>query len=339
MNRYAITILLTLAGCPSERNLFEQVKTDVWAQAPTNLVDILWVIDDSASMTEEQNVLVNGFASFASEVDTSGTDFHLGVITTSFDYADPARASLRGDPPFLTPADDYQALFPERALVGIGGEDKEKGLEAAVWALQPTLNLPGAPNDGFVRKDAQLLTVFVSDEEDCSDEGALEGQPPEACYQQMDELPPVDGFVDALRDLKPGDRGAVQVAAIVGTSRSTCPDVYTGNRYVQAAGLTGGLVGDICQSDWSQMLGDLGLNATGIRTQFQLSYAAQPDTLEVYVDDEKVPGDPVNGWTYDEPSWYLEFHGDAIPPRGSAVSATYTVQPGAPSPVVTSSAR
>jgi hypothetical protein len=331
MNRVIVAAAIGLAACQSDRNLFEQVNTDSWAQAPTNLVDILWVIDDSGSMTEEQNTLVNGFASFASEIESSGTEFHLGVITTSFDYADPDRASLLGDPPYLTPADDYQGLFPTRALVGIGGEDKEKGLEAAVWALQPTMNLPGAANEGFVRKDAQMLVVIVSDEEDCSDEGLLEGQPPEACYQQMGELPPVSRFVTDLRSFK-DDPSQVQVAAIVGTSRSTCDEQYLGARYIEAAGLTGGLVGDICQSDWSTMLGDLGLNATGIRTRFQLSDAAQPETIVVHVDDTEVPSDPTNGWTYDEASWYLEFHGTSIPPRGSAISATYTVQPGAPAP-------
>jgi hypothetical protein len=331
MKRAAVLIALSATGCPSDNNVYEQVNTDVWSQAPTDQVDILWVIDDSTSMTEEQNTLVGGFASFASQIETSATNFHLGVITTSFDYLDPERASLVGDPPFLTPDDDYEALFPQRALVGVGGEDKEKGLEAAAWALQPTLNLPGAPNEGFVRKDAQLLVVIVSDEEDCSDNGALEGQPPEACYQKVDELPPVETYVTQLRGLK-SDQGAVQLAAIVGTPRSGCPDQYPGARYIAAAGMTGGLVGDICQSDWSTMLGDLGLNATGIRTRFQTTEAAKPETIEVWVDEVPVATDPIDGWTYDESTWYLEFHGAGIPARGSEITAKYTVQPGVPEP-------
>jgi hypothetical protein len=326
-----LVVLSVAAGCKSDRDLFEQVRTDTWPQAPTNEVDMLWVIDNSASMTEEQNTLAGGFASFASEVDTSGTDFHLGVITTSFDYTDPTRGALVGDPPFLTPADDYQTLFPQRALVGIDGADKEKGLEAAVYALQPTMNVPGAPNAGFVRPEAQLLVAVVSDEEDCSDEGALEGQPPEDCYKDFSALPPVVDFVDSLRDLK-DDPSNVQVAAIVGSQHPSCQDVYPGTRYIAAASLTGGLVGDICLSDWSGMLKDLGLNATGIRTQFQLTAAAKPETLDVKVDGESVAASDTDGWTYDEPTWMLEFHGAAIPPRGSVVTATYTVQPGVLAP-------
>ncbi len=320
------------AGCTNENSVDYQTKTDTWAQAPNNQVDILWVVDDSFSMEEEQQTLANGFASFASQLDESGTDFQMGVITTSFDYSDPNRGVLLGDPPFLTQGDDYENLFQDRATVGTGGSDKEKGLEAALHALSPLMTIGGA-NDGFVRKDAQLLLVFVSDEEDCSDNGALEGQPPSDCYTQFDKLTPVQTIVQDLQDLK-DDYNLVQVGAIVGTQASTC-DAVDGSRYQIVAALTGGLIGDICRSDWSGMMGDLGLNATGIRTQFQLSSAAQPDTLEVFVDDEPVPNDPSNGYTYDEASWFVTFHGTAVPPRGSTVSATYTVDPGRIEPEVT----
>lgn len=331
----APALLGAAVGCASDRNLFDQIKTDSWAQAPTNQVDILWVVDNSNSMAEEQQLLVDGFSTFASQLDESDTDFQLGVITTSFPYGDPSSGRLIGDPPYLTQDDaDYEGAFAARAAVGLLGNDKEKGYEAATFAVHPSMTLDGAPNAGFVRKDSALLVVFVSDEEDCSDGGALEGQPPTACYEQPDALEPVQGFVDDLLDLKSGQT-LVQIGAIVGTDGSNCADSYPGRRYMAGALLTGGLIGDICQSDWSGMMGDLGLNATGIHTRFQTTSAAKPETLEVYVDEDPVTGDPVNGWTYDTATWFLEFHGDAIPPRGSAVTATYTVQPGVPAPVAT----
>ena len=341
-NAAALVLSLSAAGwgCASDNNVFDQINTDTWSQAPTNQVDILWVIDDSGSMAEEQDILNQGFSAFARQLEEpveageDVTDFHMGVITTSFDYTDPNRGRLVGDPPVLTRDDDYLAAFALRSTVGTEGSDKEKGLEAATFALHPSLTLDGGLNEGFVRKDAYLLVVFVSDEEDCSDNGALEGQPPEACYAEVDDLPPVQTYVEDLRDLK-SDPAQVQIASIVGTQSSECADVLPGRRYVAAASLTGGLVGDICQGNWEGMLGDLGLNATGIHTQFQLTDAAKPETLEVVVDDVPVLADPVSGWTYDEATWYVEFHGSAVPPRGAAVSATYTVQPGVPEPTAT----
>lgn len=327
-----VLVLSTLAaGCKSEGNLFEQINTDSFAQAPSNEVDILWVIDNSNSMTEEQATLRSGFSLFADQLDESGTDFHLGVISTSFDYDDPTRGVLVGDPPYLTPEDDYVSAFTQRATLGIDGSDKEKGLEAALYALQPTMTFEGGPNAGFVRPDAQLLVVFVSDEEDCSDSGVLEGQGADACYRDEDLLPPISKYVKGLEDLKK-DKSYVQVGAIVGTVGSTCQAV-PGTRYINVAALTGGLVGDICQTQWDAILSDLGLNATGVRSQFQLSAAAVPETIQVWVDEEEWQEDPVNGWTYDEATWFLSFH-DRLPPRGSVISVQYTVRPGVSEPQV-----
>jgi hypothetical protein len=322
-----------VVACKSDRDLFEQTYTDTFLQAANNQVDILWVVDDSNSMTEEQDTLVRGFASFASQLQESRTEFQLGVISTSFDYADQLRGVLKGDPPYLTPVDDFEAEFGARAAVGIGGSDKEKGLEAAVYALQPTMTLEGlgGPNEGFVRPDAHLLVIVVSDEEDCSDRGALEGQPADACYADRDALPPVAGFVTDLRAMKDDD-SMVQIAAIVGTPGSTCPEQFEGSRYITAAQLTGGLIGDICQSDWEDMLRDLGLNATGVYSQFQLTYAAKPETIHVWVDDAEIPQDPADGWTYDESTWFVSFHGGAVPARDSQITVTYTIQSGVREP-------
>lgn len=319
------------AGCATEGAVQYQTQTDTFAQAANNLVDILWVIDDSFSMSEEQETLKLGFDSFASRLDESGTDFQIGVITTSFDYTDPERGKLIGDPPFLTNGDDYQAGFASRATVGVDGSDKEKGLDAALFALYPTMVLPGGANEGFLREDGQLLVVIVSDEDDCSDNGALEGKSATSCYTESDELTPVSELVQDFRGLKASD-DLVQIGAIVARDKG-CPE-YPGSRYAEAAALTGGLYGDICQSDWSSMLQDLGLNATGIHTRFQLSRAAQPDTLEVYVDETPIVADEVDGYTYDVDSWFIEVHGSAIPPRGSSLSATYTVDPGRREPEI-----
>lgn len=323
-------VALGLVACKSDRDLFAQEQLDTFRQAPNNEVDILWVIDDSNSMQEEQETLRNGFQSFSGQLESSGTDFHIGVISTSFDYTDPDRGVLRGDPPFLTNEDDYVSLFSERAIIGIAGSDKEKGLEAAVYALQPVLNVEGGANEGFARPDAQLLVIIVSDEEDCSDRGALEGQSGSACYSNRDALPSVSEFVADFRDLK-DDPDLVSVGAIIGTPQSTCDDQIEGTRYAQVVRLMGGIVGDICDADWSNVLSEFGVNATGIRTRFQLSEAAVPDTIVVHVDEEKVESDPAAGWTYDPETWFVEFHGEP-PPRGSVITVKYTIQPGVPSP-------
>jgi hypothetical protein len=325
-----VALTLLIGGCGSEDDIVYQENTDTYAQAPNNEVDILWVVDNSFSMAEEQQALASGFDSFASQLATSGTVFQLGIISTSFDYDDETRGTLIGDPPFLTNEfAGYEEEFKSRALVGIEGSGKEKGLEATLHALDPVMTFEGQ-NDGFVRPSAELLVIWVSDEDDCSDGGALEGQDDVTCYTEWDQLTPVEDIVQDLYEVK-GDRDLVSVGAIVGTTTETCPngsEVVEGKRYVSAVRHMGGLVGDICDSDWSGVLGDLGLTATGIHTMFQLSQAAQMDTIVVTVDEVEVAEDAADGWTYNELTWWLEFHGTSVPARGSQITVKYTVDPG-----------
>jgi len=69
---------------------------------------------------------------------------------------------------------DIEALqhhFRCVALLGTDGSSYEKGLEAAERALTPPLTADGGPNADFLREDAYLVVVFLSDENDCSDRG------------------------------------------------------------------------------------------------------------------------------------------------------------------------
>ncbi len=329
----AIALLPLLGACPSENEIQARVHVDEWYQEPTDQVDILWVIDDSNSMRAEQETLVAGFASFALELENTGADFHIGVITTTFLYDDPERGKLLGEPPVISKEHpNYIQLFAERAVVGVDGDGKEKGLEAAAWALSPIMTTGNGHNVGFLRPEAHLLVVFVSDEDDCSDEGGLEGAENTACYSEWDKLVPVGDFVTEIEAIKENEENpyaAAQLAAIVGPEvTSGCIDATPGTRYIEAARLTGGLVGNICESDWSGILYDLGLNAVGIHTTFELEHGAVVGTLVVRVDDVAVPESDIDGWTYDSEYYTITFHGSAIPERGSVIEAEYEVVAG-----------
>ena len=334
--RTSLWSLLCLAACNSESGFSAQTQVDAFSQAPNNQVDILWVIDDSSSMAAEQQLLADGIDVFMADIDASGTDFHLGVTSTSFETTGGALVtSAPGQPAYLTNADaNYKTEFQARALLGTAGSDKEKGIAAGNFALQPSMVGPGGPNEGFLRPDAQLLLVYVSDEEDCSDNGALAGEPQDACYTRLDELPPVANFASQLWNLKQ-ERSLVNVGAIIVTDVGNCDDsnVWASERYAEMVRLNGGFIGDLCEANWDNMLGTLGLTAIGIRTTFKLTKGAVVGSIGVFVDDVTVQEDPTNGWSYDPDTWYIEFHGDAVPERGAEISVSYTVDPGAPDPV------
>jgi len=321
--------LLLVAGCQDQVTIGYQSEVDTWKQSATDQVDILWVVDNSNSMQLEQSLLAAGFDSFASELDNTNTDFHLGVITTDFDYQDPDRGRLRGSPPFITRDDpNYVEEFKARAQVGLNGSGKEKGLEAAEYALSPVMTT--AANSGFLRAEANLLVVIVSDEDDCSDKGALVNEPSEACYSRRDSLVPTGEFVRSFRDLK-GTSAQLRLSAIVGLGDQSAicdQSTTTGYRYIEVAGLTGGLSGSICETDWSDMLYELGLNAVGVSTTFFMDHRAVPGTLQVQVNEVPVPESGVDGYTYDPEGPSITFHGSWIPQRGADIVARYDIEPG-----------
>lgn len=318
--------VVVLAACSSESGLRNQIQTDVFFQNPPDEIDILFVIDDSNSMQEEQRALIEGFATFIQEIVDANSGFHLGVTTTSADLSDPQSGRLRGDPPYVDAGDDYVREFAVRAFVGTRGSDKEKGLEAAALALSPEM-LAG-PNAGFLRDHANLLVVVVSDEEDCSDGGALDGFDASVCYSEDQLLTPVDHLTDRFVQAKRGDREKVRFGAIVTPALPdpACDTGTAGIRYGRAQQLLGGTIGNICSTEWTDMLYDLGLTATGVESEFFLTYGAKPESIVVTVDGEEWPEDPVDGWTYASGTTTIKFHGEGVPPRGAEIVVEYEIQ-------------
>ncbi len=332
MNRRLLSVLILAplaTACSDVANFADRKFTDSFQQSPSDAADILFVVDNSGSMADEQTLLAQGFESFVSQLEATGTDFHLGVVTTDFDYADPKRGSLIGSPAVLTPDTDYVNLFQQRVHVGVGGSGKEQGLQSATYALSTTMST--GPNQGFMRQDANLLVVIVSDEDDCSDDGRLGADVSGTqCYVHDELLTPVGNYVADLQNLK-ANVGQVKLAGIVGP-RDADPDcdaqsVY-GGRYQEVADLTAGMTSSICDGDWSGFMDTLGLTAAGIFTSFPLSHGAAPGTLVVTVDGNVVPESDVDGYTYDATAHTITFHGIWLPERGASVNAEYTIEAG-----------
>jgi hypothetical protein len=330
---------LCLPGCKIENSILRDKATDTFYQVQVDEVDILFVVDNSASMKEEQAALAAGFESFVAELELANSNFHIGVISTSQDTTDPDRGYLLGDTPYLTAEDDYVNEFQARVSLGTNGSDKEKGLQAAAYALSPEMLV--TYNGAFLRPDANLLVIIVSDEEDCSDDGKMDALESAACYEQPELLTPVGTLVARIFDSKYNGE-FVQVAAIVGPYDGSCEESFPGRRYADAALITGGVLSKICDPDWSTVMYDLGLNAIGILDTFKLSSLADVSTLEVTEDQDgegplspaPVLADLANGWSYDWQYGTLKFNGLSVPPRGATIVVHYEIVPGTiPGPV------
>jgi hypothetical protein len=162
--------------------------------AGCQMMDILFVIDDSGSMACEQTMLGQAFPQFVQVIDqfnnanASSVDYRLGVTSTgrSVKYTtkipglgslplnekgmDGKLATTNGltDPWIDGPGDPatISSQFSSLANLGTGGPGYEMPLEAMRMSLQKME--PGEVNDGFLREDALFIVVVITDEDDCS---------------------------------------------------------------------------------------------------------------------------------------------------------------------------
>ena len=118
---------------------------DEYVQTGTNQTDIVWLINDTASMADELGMSLSvNLQSFIDIIDVLGIDWQMTVATSS----DPVFRGLDFD------------IEPTGA--------SEAGLASSWEALSPPLAAPGGPNDGFLREYAGLRVIYVSDEDDGS---------------------------------------------------------------------------------------------------------------------------------------------------------------------------
>ncbi|PKN57569.1 MAG: hypothetical protein CVU56_10325 [Deltaproteobacteria bacterium HGW-Deltaproteobacteria-14] len=129
-------------------------------------------------------------------------------------------------------------LFPCAATVGVNQEKcfkYEQGMNAALMAIDPT-----GPNAeqarGFLRDDAYLVIIFISDEDDCSVAAgrSINEDDYDTCAllpttDQGGPLVPVGHFINRFKSLKQ-DPGKVIVAAIGGDSISEDPAEVAADR-------------------------------------------------------------------------------------------------------------
>jgi hypothetical protein len=244
-------------------------------------VDLLFVIDNSGSMEDEQINLVNSFPEFVAEMQAKLVDtesYHVGVITSDSNQYNGGGCQTHGalvtrtggvnssnqvcapyasGKNYMNEADDLGARFACAGQVGTGGDGNEQPMYTMLQAVAPGINGPGGCNDGFIRPDALLVVVVITDEED---DHEVDG-----CLQQPQSGSPGEPaqWYDGLVAAKGGVETNVVVLALTGPVNPACPplDKCSGGivgaevaaRVVQFAEMfTYGSVGQICAPSYKQ---------------------------------------------------------------------------------------
>jgi hypothetical protein len=331
-----MTFSLFTISCPDDGRLSRlSTRTEAFVQNAAAKIDILWVVDNSNSMAVNQQDLGQSFESFINNLISTGVDYHIGVITT-----DPGDNGVlhsgNSSTRFITnETSDSSNTFLENVEVGIAGSAIERAFESTALALGVGAgweagDVPIPPNEDFLRPDASLFIIMVSDEDDKS-------------------FGPVGYFKRLFETYKSsGNDGLISISAIVGDEEEGCyqengGSAFPGDRYIELAQETGGLVTSIC-SDFSQSLQELSIWASGLRSTFELSSLPRltanikcdgidEDALEsfcVKVDRATVEigeEDSRDGWFYDENANAIVFGADAIPGIQADITVEYEEKP------------
>lgn len=259
--------------------------------------DILFVVDDSCSMGPVQQTLSDRIPILIQYLADHRIDWQIGVTTTDPTPPDRAGGALTGQPAILTPA-SVQRLA-DRLRPGTNGNAVERGLGAAHAAVnEPLINVP--PNAGFLRPNASLAVIIVSDDNDYSS----------ATVQE---------YVAGIEGAKGvGYAANIAINAIVGLSLSSCTQVQLpGLRYVDAVNASGGQLIDLCAQDWGPALTTLPPSTVPLLTQIKLGATPDPTTIEV-----RVGGAPWVRWSYDAAENAVDF-GQNAPPYGADIAIDY----------------
>jgi hypothetical protein len=260
-------------------------------------IDILWVVDNSATMYEEHDLLMDSADAFIGFVSNSSVDFRLGVISTDMDED---QGELNGTV-LDVESNEMVDTFIDQIQMDIAGSRNEKGFEAALIGADPDRN------PDFARAGADLELVVFSDEDDQSDVG-------------------VDSFLSTLEDQRPNAN--VKVHAVVGDPPAGCVSALAaadvGSRYLEAQTLTDGRRESICTLDYGAMLARVALDVIGLQTSFALSKVPAVATIELTVDGITIHQRQRDGWWYNPGTNTIDFDGFAVPPPGSQIDVTYT---------------
>ena len=215
-------------------------------------VDIIWVIDTSGSMGRFDEELLAGIEAMLLALPESG--WRLAMMSN-----DPGAASIESQFP-LVPGDDV--VDAEIMYQNMGRGHREEGFDASYEYL---INNTYAQT--WLRYDAALLVVFVSDEEEQSD----------------DHFPTVDGFVSWYQGLR---SGSVFLSSIVNLdpSESLCnsSSAHAGDRYIEATNHFAGQIIDICFEDWSAGVVDAASRLEPYE-HIELTYEPIEESIRVFI--------------------------------------------------------
>jgi hypothetical protein len=165
--------------------------------------------------------------------------------------------------------------------------------------------------------------VYVSDSDDVVKDGNNAAVPnPE----------PVQTYINHLLSLKPGRPDLVGVGGVIGLPSSCGGNIDgIGHRYIQVIQALGGVIADVCATDWTAVIDAIAKDAFKPQMTFPITQAADNRNIKVTIDGQDIPATDANGgrnWKFDPTVGQfgaVVFTPGAAPGPNQTVTITYDV--------------
>lgn len=250
--------------------------TDKFNITELGFLDILVVLDNSNTMQSMQDLLAVSLPELLKHV--QNTNWQIAVVTTDNSCL---RKSMSGKrtvtrKDFETNRVQAEKDYAEMIRVGTDGSNRERGILFATEGINGNC---GDKNDDWKRPDSTRAVLIVSDEKNCG------SAPNEGCAGQSYEK------ATYFTSRAPANTRVYGLFFLEKDYNELCPssggyENQYPEEYVKLVNDTGGLFGEICQKDYTQILNSISANVgERILQKFELAY--QPDRiLEVKVDNQ-----------------------------------------------------
>lgn len=338
----AVAALLLLNSCDKGGSSFSVLSDSSSFQQTAvfqpRKLDVLFVVDNSGSMSSSQTNLANNFSSFIDRFISKGYDFKIAVATTDAFYGEQFvnsscslcnvnqtrfRSGVVPTPVYVidknnydlgltTEVDRLKSEFSANVKVGVAGSGDERAFSSIKAVLNSSLNA------GFRRSDAYLAIVIVSDEEDFSQDSISMN---ESYTNPL--LHTVQSYHDFLNTLT-ADYSVSTISILDETCRASLGSGRKiGQRYMQLADLTGGTKNSLC-SAFDTSLDNISATIEASQaTVYQLNKKPVISSIRVIINGQLIPENAANGWTYNVTSNSVEINGSYKPQTGDNVVVNF----------------
>jgi len=303
VNDWKVDVALSGQGADDEPMI------ESFLQNEASSVDLLWVIDDDPMMADRLDdlaaqtpMLINGYESL-------GVDAHIGVIDGDNTSSDRSGQLIGG---FIQSSDvDADSALSDHLLAATSGSRDLAFFDTTQAALSEPL-LSGA-NAGFRRTEVPLAIVaYVRNDDDSSQNGAT-----------------FASWLDTIDDPEQTSFSAISgpKSGLLPCGLLSIDPIEPAPRIGTAVTQTGGQHWVMCDHEVADIVATLPFITSGLLDRWVLE---RPVTtvawMYVTVDDVEVPQDSLDGWTYDEASQSVLFHGLSVPGPGAEVVIAYPAQ-------------